>query len=301
VQAWRAADQPDFEIAVRIGFALPSEVRVIPVDRQSQQPDGPGRRRRGIVAALASLLGLGGFATAAQAADIVRPPPAAVVVPKEPAVARHNLDLFYASVWLDGDGYDDLQIQAAAAKWAVPLGQRFGFQLDAAVGTDQYWGVGGHLFWRDPSFGLVGVVASRDSLDGATFDRVGAETEVYLRNLTLKAEAGAQSGDAGNSLFAGLDLTFYAHPNFSLTGGAMYYNDSLRGHAGLEWQPAGLAGLSVFADGRFGSDFMQAVAGVSIHFHSNQVPLIDRDRRYDPPFSLFNFPVKTQGYTPPVL
>jgi hypothetical protein len=298
VHAWRATESPDFELAIRIGFALPTDVAVIPVDQQSLRRVTPFWPRRGVAAVLGSLLGFGALATA-QAADIARPPPLrAVVVPqKQPAVAQHNLDFFLAGVHLDGDGFDNFQLGVLGAKGAFPLGQNFGVQVDAAVGTQQYWGIGGHLFWRDPSQGLVGVIASRDSLAGSTFDRVSGEAELYLRNLTLRGEAGAQGGDAPHSLFAGLDLTFYAHPNFSLTGGAKYYNNALRGTVGLEWQPDRMRGLSVFADGDFGSNFVKAVAGVSFHFHSNNVTLIDRDRRYDPVFSLLNFAPK--GYSTP--
>jgi hypothetical protein len=305
VQAWRRDEASSVELAIRIGYELPASVAVIPVDRASVPSPMGVWQRRGIAAALGSLLGFGALAPV-QAADIVRPPPVAapvVVAPaKEPAVAHPNLDLLFAGLYLNGDGFDNFSLAAVGGKAALPLGQSFGLQVDAAVGTSSYWGVGGHLFWRDPSQALLGLIASYESLNGAVFDRYGGEAELYLRNVTLRGEVGAQGGDAPHTLFAGLDLTFYAHPNLALTAGANRENAEWRGHAGLEWQPQGLAGLSLFADGDFGANnFVKAVAGVSIHFGSPGVTLIDRDRKYDPQFSLFHFAPQTTstGYSPP--
>jgi hypothetical protein len=42
---------------------------------------------------------------------------------------------------------------------SVPLGQQWGLQLDGDVGSDRgigYYSGAGHLFWRDPSIGLLG-------------------------------------------------------------------------------------------------------------------------------------------------
>jgi hypothetical protein len=302
VQAWRAADAPGFELAIRIGFELPVSVQAIPVDRKSVPSPMGTWQRRGIAAAIGSLLGFGAL-TSAQAADIVRPPvvPAPIVVVRQqPAVARPNFDLLFAGVFLNGDGYDNFRLGAVGLKGAVPLGQSFGLQVDAAVGTDNYWGVGGHLFWRDPSHAMLGVIGSHESLGGATFDRWGGEAELYLRNVTLRGEVSQQSGDAPHTLFGGLDVIFYAHPNFSLTGGAHRENADWRGHVGLEWQPQGLSGLSLFADGDFGgNNFSKVVAGVNFHFHTPGVTLIDRDRKYDPVFSLFHFAPKPAGYSLP--
>jgi hypothetical protein len=241
------------------------------------------------------MFGLGAIATA-QAADPAPRPviPIAAPLPQEPAVARHNFDVLFAGVFLDGGGfYSNDNIAAVGIKGAVPLGQRLGLQVDAAIGTQSYWGIGGHLFWRDPSVGLVGGIASHESLNGNTLDRFGGEAEIYLRNITLRGEVGWQGGDALHSPFAGLDLTFYMHPNFSLKGGAnMLAGGDLRAHVGAEWQPqfGHMAGLSVFADGEFGSNsYTKVLAGLSLHFGSPGVSLIDRDRKYDPVFGLFHF------------
>jgi hypothetical protein len=303
VHAWRVQEKPSLEVAVRIGFELPASVAAIAIDRKSVATP-PGRWQRGIAAALGSLLGLGALASA-QAADVVRPPPAppppVVVAPvKQPAVAAPNLDILFGDIFLNGDGFNNKNIGAVGVKGAIPIGQAFGAQVDAAIGTDNYWGIGGHFFWRDPSHGLFGLVASHESLDGSTVDRYGGEAELYLQNVTLRGDIGAEEGNAPHTVFGDLDLTFYVHANFELTGGANYENAEWRGHAGLEWQPQNLSGLSLFADGDFGgNNVIKAVAGVSFHFGTHGVSLIDRDRKYDPTFSLFHFAPQTVGYTPP--
>lgn len=46
----------------------------------------------------------------------------------------------------------------------VPIAYRYGFQADGVLGTvqDEFYGHGGaHLFWRDPSFGLLGTYGGR--------------------------------------------------------------------------------------------------------------------------------------------
>ena len=240
------------------------------------------------------MLGFGGAVVAAQAADAVSPYSAPVApAASEPAVAKSNLDVLFAGIFLNGGGYSNFKIGAAGAKVAIPLGHSYGLQVDAAVGTQSYWGVGGHLFWRDPSEGLIGAFASHESLQGVTLDRYGAEAlRLDLRNITLSGEVGAQSGGAPHSPFAGLDVTFYTNPNFSVTAGAEFRESQLVGHAGFELQPnvGHMAGMSVFADAEWGqSNYSKVVAGVTFHFGSAGVTLEDRDRKYDPKFGLFNF------------
>ena len=271
VQAWRTECGPDFDLAIRIGFDLPTSIRVIPVDRQSVPSRLSRWQRLGVAAALSSALGLGAVASA-QAADVGPGLPVySAPVVQQPAVKNHNLDLLFAGVFLNGGGYHNQKIGAVGGKFAVPLGTSFGLQVDAAVGTLQYWGIGGHLFWRDPSEGLVGAFARHESLQGATLDRYGAEAELYLRNITLRGIVGMQAGDAPHDPFAGLDLTFYMQPNFSATAGAKLTDGALRGHAGIELQPniGAMNGLSLFADGEWGdNNFAKVIAGVSLHFGS---------------------------------
>lgn len=69
---------------------------------------------------------------------------------------------------------------------ALPLGHVFGLQLDGVVadldsdaaGSMTVFGAAGHLFWRDPSIGLVGLYGRylhTDAFDGADLYAAGAE------------------------------------------------------------------------------------------------------------------------------
>ncbi len=293
VQAWKTESAGGLDLAIRIGFELPTSLGVIPVDRLSEPSRFAGWRGRGIAAALTSMLGIGAIASSASAAEPIKPvfiPPVAAAQKPLPAVARPNLDVLFAGVFLDGGGFNKFKVSALGLKGAIPIGQQFGFQVDAAVGTHEYAGVGGHFFWRDPSFGLVGGFMTHEKLGSVTLQRYGAEAEAYLRNINLRGIVGMQAGDAPHSPFASLDLTFYVKPNLAIEGGAKYANNSVTGKLGIEWQPMNLSGISLFADTEWGlNNYTKTKAGVSFHFGAPGASLIDKARNYDPAFGLFNF------------
>ena len=54
---------------------------------------------------------------------------------------------------------------------SVPLAQQWGAQFDGGVGSDEgigWLGGAGHLFWRDPSIGLLGAFGSYSHWNGMT-------------------------------------------------------------------------------------------------------------------------------------
>jgi hypothetical protein len=307
VRTWRTTEPSSLDLAIRIGFDLPVGVGLIPVDRRSERMAKDPRtllnrlRKPGIAATLASIVGIGS-ATQALATDFTLGSTPGVLSQPEPAVAAPNLGLIAAGGWQNGNNVDSTGWGAVGVAATIPLSEQFGAQVDGAVGANSYAGIGGHLFWRDPNKGLLGVLASYETSDGASLSRVAVEGEIYKNDITLRGEVGAQSGTIDNGAFGGLDLTFYANPNFSMTVGGELGSQSIA-RAGVEWQPAsaGLSGLSLFADGEVGSNgYGRVLAGVKYYFGTHGASLKDRDRRYDPDFSLFN----TQGlghvgYTPP--
>ncbi|HSK40858.1 MAG TPA: hypothetical protein VK943_13915, partial [Arenibaculum sp.] len=282
------------------------------VDSLSRQkgPRASRKLRLGKATALLSSLFGAGFASTAMAADVPAPPPVETypMTTREPAVAAPNLQLLGAGGWLDGGDFDEDYFAAFGAKATVPLGERFGAQLDAGVGSDDYYGVGGHLFWRNPDAGLVGVFGSWETYDGTDMARGGVEAEAYIDRITLAGRAGYQDGEVDETLFGRMDIIFYATPNFSLSAGGEFGDDSTLGRARVEWQPAfaSMPGLSVYADGEFGDDYARVMAGLNFHFGTAGASLIDRDRRYDPGFLLFNLrPMADSdddgyGGTPPI-
>jgi len=161
------------------------------------------------------------------------------------------------------------------------------------VGTNGYYGVGGHLFWRDPTYGLLGAFASYEANDISNMSRIGGEAEMYMNQFTVRGVAAGQGGTK-SGFFGKLDLVFYATPDLSITGGILTDPGATYGHVGFEWQPAttALSGMSVFADGQFGqANRTQFMAGLKFHFGGAGRTLIDRDRRDDPEFSLFHLPL----------
>jgi hypothetical protein len=70
-----------------------------------------------------------------------------------------------------------------SAAGTVPIGNRYGFQLDGQIGQSGERGQGGsaaHLFWRDPDTALVGATALWARIGGWNVFRYGAEAEAYL-------------------------------------------------------------------------------------------------------------------------
>jgi len=221
VKAWRSSEPNSIDVAVRIGFEPPTGLGLIPVDRRSDHLTTRRRsfldrlRKPGIAGTLASLVGVSGVASAL-AGDLASngQSGASLASPADPAVAAPNVGVIGAGGWLNGNGFNNLGWGGAGLKATTPLGDRFGAQFDAAFGSDNYYGVGGHLFWRD-SLGLLGVVGSFESMAGHSLSRVAVEGELYENAFTLGGQVGAQTGTTRGA-FGGLDLTFYPTPNFSM-------------------------------------------------------------------------------------
>jgi hypothetical protein len=137
-------------------------------------------------------------------------------------------------------------------------------------------------------------VVSYESLSKAEMTRYGAEGELYLDNITLGARGGYQVGDVRHGGFIRGDVSFYVTPDFVLRAGVEGSPGMTFGRGQIEFQPAQdmLAGLSLFADGRFG-DGGTILAGLKIHFGEAGVSLRDRERHEDPSSAIFNeFPAE---------
>ena len=295
LKAWLASNADSFPLSARIGFELPDGIALVAVDRDSERAVNKSLmdrlRKPGIAATLASLLGLGSVAQAVAADATLGSTPGKL----SPAVAAPNVGLIAAGGLLSGNGLSSQGWGAVGVKAAVPLGEQFGGQIDAAVGGNSYWGIGGHLFWRDPSVGMAGIVASTESMSGNTLSRFALEGEVYKNDFTLRGEIGGETGTLASGAFGDVDVTFYAKPTLALSLGGELGPVSLA-RAKVEWQPAfdSIPGLSLFADGQVGTNGnARVLAGLKYYFGTSGASLKDRDRKYDPEFSLFN----TQGLT----
>jgi len=251
--------------------------------------DRASRRRRPVV--VGSTLRGWRAAAAALAATVGA---TSVAVAQAPAVYGLNgkIDARGGFTHFEAQGVDGLAGFVTGAV-SAPLGTSFGVQVDAAAGIADgtfYWGAGGHMFWRDPSKGLLGLFGQISEVHKGQLYRAGVEGEYYLSNVTLGGHAGYEIGNDSrrvhidDGVIAGVNLKFYATDNFMMKVGGGIEAKSWYGRAGFEYQPgfAALPGLSIFADGGAGSDHLSyALAGIRLYFGANK-SLIRRHREDDP-------------------
>jgi len=325
----------DFVGAIRLGFEAP-EFPVVPVDAKSEWLNRPwvaAIRRKARMSALGALFGLGAVSTAAaEPMQSVYGPP--VPAGLDPAVSAFNGKIAimggvikngpmtgYTSssgttpVIFPGKSEGAFLIEGSLSG---PIDHSFGLQIDGALGKSDgdhlMWGVGGHAFWRDPSKGLLGAIASYStakqdvsiyiSPDDTFFTqyrsvlRIGAEGELYWNMFTLGARGGFQwyQKDSGagylgttvdaKGLFGSVDLTWYATPNFALTVGGAYSEGTGGALTGsFEFQPSQVAmsGLSFFGDGAIGEhSTYRALGGIRYYFGTPTKSLMERHRFDDP-------------------
>ena len=103
------------------------------------------------------------------------------------------------------------------------------------------------------------------------------------------------SANEGDGFVGKLDLTFYAQPNFSLTGGVGTEPLGTYAHGGFEWQPAWAAAhtMSVFVDGRVGSSgTTRLMGGLNFSFGGTGSTLMER-HRYNSPDNALGSPVSS--------
>lgn len=258
---------------------------LVAVDRASRKlrpVTSSSKGLRNVMAGVAAALGVGGLATVAVAQSSGQ----AVSGLNGKIDARGG---YYKS---DADSTNNFAGFATGAVTA-PLGKQFGLQVDAGAGVaggDLYWGGGGHLFWRDPSMGLVGLYGQYGEFKKASAARLGVEGEAYFGKFTLGGNVAYQWGSDSrkvsveDGIVAGVNLKFYVTDNFMLRAGGGIEGGSGFGKGGFEFQPgfAALPGLSVFADaGGGGNDHFFALAGIRYYFGDNKT-LIRRHREDDP-------------------
>jgi hypothetical protein len=203
-----------------------------------------------------------------------------------------------------GGSLDDEGAGGVFGSLAVPLGTAFGAQIDGLYGSadgGDFYGVGGHVFWRDPSRGLLGVVASYVSWDsistvvlsapdntvidftGADVGKVGIEGEAYLGRVSLEGllayQFGTETGIAGRTTVA-----FYPTDDLRLDLSLRHLEGAgFSGSAGVEWAPPAALGLSLFADASVDEDSdWSAFGGVKLYLSGEQKSLIRRHREDDP-------------------
>lgn len=209
-----------------------------------------------------------------------------------------------------GGEVEDEGLGGVTGSITVPIGERFGLQVDGMAGSanGSFYGVAGHLFWRDPAVGLVGVYGSYASWDlhhtsaasglvnglfdtnGADVGRIGVEGQLYLDRFSLEGIAGFQSGSLDGTFGKGT-LAFYATDNLRFDVSVASSDYGTTNSVGFEWAPGAEGSISFFGDGTFASDDHRFFGGVKFYLSGEQKSLIRRHREDDPdnelPFDLF--------------
>jgi hypothetical protein len=141
--------------------------------------------------------------------------------PGLPAVSGLNAKIGGFGVTQDGDAAG-----GGFVGLAFPIWWGLGAQIDGVVGNSNggaFNGVGGHLFWRDPSRGLLGAYGSylhwnpgNGALDiGGEIGKAGLEAQVYLGRLSLEGLSAYQFGSTEG--FAGKGtIAYYPHDDFRI-------------------------------------------------------------------------------------
>ncbi len=193
-----------------------------------------------------------------------------------------------------------------AGSITIPLGLRFGLQVDAVVaGLDsKYQGgliIGGgalHLFWRDPKIGLAGIYGHylhSSAFDGVDSYAAGAQGALYLGRFTVEGVLGVQGGRAHlTSSFRGtlktrffdiVQVAYYPTDNLRLSLGHSYLFGTNSAVFGFEWGfPVGGKTLgALFVGGSVAQNGSGSVmTGVRFYFGRGAKPLIRRHREDDP-------------------
>ena len=204
-----------------------------------------------------------------------------------PAVSGFNGKLDGSVGYLEDNDDEGMRFQGVATL-SMPVGCLLGIQLDVGAGDldgDEYFGVQGHVFIRDPESYLLGATAHYVELSGDDVFRVGPEAELYLDNITISGVATFEmtNGDLNDDdLVAGLQASFYATEDFALSAGYRHFLDTDAAALGFEYQPTSWPG-SVYVDAMVGTDdYLSIVGGVRFYFGGEEKSLIRRHREDDP-------------------
>ncbi len=181
---------------------------------------------------------------------------------------------------------------------AVPLGHHFGLQLDGGVasadlsflGDVPVYGGAAHLFWRDPSQGLLGIYGDYVHIDvfrGFGFYSWGGEAAIYRGRFTIDAMIGYEDGELIDGGFTDrARLSFYPTDNVNVHIGHVYAFQQHNLLFGSEWAIGGHGGnaMSISAEGALDDSGEAAITlSLNAYFGQRDKTLIRRHREDDPP------------------
>jgi hypothetical protein len=208
-----------------------------------------------------------------------------------PAVSAPNWKFGIAGGLIDLENQSTDGRVHAEGSVSIPLTFSTGLQIDGMIGDlggDTTGSIGGHLFYRDPTYVLLGAWGGYHGIGSNDIVRFGPEAAFYLGNFTVEGTVGWEDSDSDGS-------DAYAHVN-----AAMYPNDDLKVYlgyrrtlgrdaaaAGFEWLTGHQLGfeapMSLFAEGQLGEDDHSTVwVGLRFYLGGEDKSLIRRHREDDP-------------------
>jgi hypothetical protein len=128
------------------------------------------------------------------------------LVTKAPPPEPPAVDGFNGKVDGFGGSISGKTVYGGGATLSVPIQRAFGLQLDGSGGSldgSGFGSVGGHLFWRDPRIGLIGLYGDYTNwnrLGGVRVAHVAGEGAYYFGQFTLEGIAGVEFGNSASSL-----------------------------------------------------------------------------------------------------
>ncbi|MEM7068027.1 MAG: hypothetical protein AAF478_04010 [Pseudomonadota bacterium] len=221
-----------------------------------------------------------------------------------PAVSGVNGKLSFGYLGLDIDpqsnGFANISEEGffSEASVTVPIGERFGVQLDATYGDLggnldlQYYGVGGHVFWRDPNKALLGLYTHYKKYgDYLENYQIAAEGEIYLDRVSLEFLAGIDGINTAfedDTTFVGEGvIAYYPTDDIRLSAGIRRSFETTSVILGAEALAHGNGySSSLFVDASLDDQVASVSAGLRIYFGSKNKSLIRRHREDDPKIHL---------------
>jgi hypothetical protein len=212
---------------------------------------------------------------------------------RQPAVSEVNGKVDYA-----GGNMNSSEGNNFSASITLPVTHQFGFQADALysrISNLNFYGGAGHLFWRDPGVGLLGLTGGylyRNGADNINTYQVGAEGQFYYKQFTFGFFGGvgaidykyaAPFIDTDPTRFVGRISADY-YPLENLRVGASYttaFKDNL-GRGEIEYQTP-INGLAITGEVAFGNHgYDDWLIGMRYYFGGKKT-LRERQRQDDPP------------------
>lgn len=192
-----------------------------------------------------------------------------------------------------GTGWMDGELRFGVGRNITALFEATGGAYDSL----STFGGRGQAYWRDPSFGLLGVLGEVSDRDGLTQTRAGVKGELYLGPVTLRGQGGYVFGDTHNgleikdSLYGVLSAGFYGISALGLNGGALMQDGRATGFGGVEARIPGLPDfMTGTLDGAAGANgYRQVLIGVRFYFGAGaDAPLQQRHVGQTPSFPAFD-------------